>query len=113
MRGGHVLVKRLGPKVSRERFGDLAPAVEALRAWTDEVSDGSRRTTTKVLSREYEPVQQVVGRGELRGPGRRRCGIDVRGDGSSEAWTGRWARRLVEQRPGEDAGAALARVLGV
>jgi hypothetical protein len=57
-------------------------------------------------------VQQVVARGGLAGPRGARGGIDVRGDGSTEAWTGRsWNRELVQQEAGEDAFAALRRVL--
>jgi hypothetical protein len=64
-----------------------------------------------VLGRDIEPVSQVVARGGLKGP-RGHGGIDVRGDGSTEAWTGRsWRRRLVEQRSHEDAFAALRRAL--
>jgi hypothetical protein len=108
---GHVVVKRVGSRVLKERFDALGPALDDLRAWALALSTEADRPSVNVLSREFAPVQQVVGRGELRGPGRLRGGIDVRGDGSAEAWTGRWGRRLVEQLPGEDAGAALARVL--
>jgi hypothetical protein len=52
----------------------------------------------------------VAARGELTGPGGLRAGVDVRGDGSAEAFTGRLVRRLVELREGEDAYSALRRV---
>ena len=68
------------------------------------------RVVGGTLMRRIEPVQQVVGRIEVRGPGVR-AGVDVRGDGSAEAFTGRVRRRVVEQRPGESAYDALRREL--
>lgn len=61
--------------------------------------------------RRFEPVQQVAARLQIAGPRRLHGGIDVRGDGSTEAYTGRWRRRLVDQREGESACDALRRTL--
>ncbi len=101
---------RIGPKVEKGEHEDLLSALLALR----ERLDGVRPTgeTKTVFRREYAPVAQVVARAELKGPGGARGGVDLRGDGSTEAWTGRLRKQLVEQQAGEDAYAALARALG-
>ena len=98
--------------MQRERHDDGDEAFTALEAALRPVAASAHRSTAKVFKREIEPVQQVVARGGLAGPGGARGGIDVRGDGSTEAWTGRsWRRSLVAQEAGEDAFQALRRVL--
>ena len=102
------LTKRVGPKVRRERFGSLDDALAGLER---EIEGVGRAPGRSVFGRDYDPVQQVAGRFELKGPGGMCGGIDVRGDGSAEAYTGRLRKRLVERRPGEDAVQALKREL--
>jgi hypothetical protein len=94
----------------RERFDALDDALAALETRLDNLAPGSRRRTEHALAREIDPVQQVALRGEIAGPGVR-GGVDVRGDGSAEAFTGRWRRVLVEREPGETAYDALRRAL--
>jgi hypothetical protein len=98
--------------VTRERHDDRDDAFTALEAALRPLAASTHRETETAFKREVEPVQQVVARGAVAGPRGARGGIDVRGDGSTEAWTGRnWRRELVSQEPGEDAFAALWRVL--
>ena len=103
---------RSGAKVERTRFADLGEALSALERRGAELQDGAdARTVDLKFGRRFEPVQQVVGRLELAGRGGLRAGIDVRGDGSAEAWTGRIRRKLVEQLPRESPYEALRRTL--
>lgn len=100
---------RVGPKVEHAEHDDLLSALLALRERLGEL--GPTRETATLFRREIAPAAQVAARGELRAPGRVHAGVDVRGDGSVEAWTGRWRRQVVPQQPGEDPYAALGRVL--
>lgn len=104
-------VRRSDGKVQRNRFGGLDEAVAALRVQLDEVIASGPPRTVRALTHEFAPVAQVVARAELTGPGRRRAGVDVRGDGTTEAWTGRWQRTVIEPAAGEDAVGALRRAL--
>jgi hypothetical protein len=109
---GYTLTVRNGARVGRERFAELGQALDALESRGRELEHvaGTARVGGRML-RRIDPVQQVVARLELSGPGRLRAGLDVRGDGSSEGFTGRMRRRLVEQRRGESAYDALRRAL--
>jgi hypothetical protein len=113
--GRYTLTIRTGPKVERERFDELESALDALEARLTPFEGRSLRNPVDLRYREFAPVAQVAVRGEVAGPGRLlpavRGGVDLRGDGSAEAYTGRMGRNLVKQRKGETAFAALRRVL--
>jgi hypothetical protein len=109
---GYTLTTRFGSDVEKQRYAELGDALHDLERQGRELeqsADGQAEGGT--LIRRLEPVQIVVARLELSGPGRLRVGVDVRGDGSSEAFTGRLRRRVVEQRDGESAYDALRREL--
>jgi hypothetical protein len=111
MRMGWRLTTRIGGRVERRTFAELADALDELETECRAIATSSRRSEVTVAKRTYEPIVQVQARCELRGPQGVSGGIDVRGDGSVEAFTGRVRRRLVQQRKREDAYAALRREL--
>jgi hypothetical protein len=109
------LTVRTGPRVEHAQFGGLDAALDALEARGRELARDAGRDSIDLQVRRFEPVQQVAARIELAGPERLmpavRAGVDIRGDGSSEAYTGRVRRQVVEQREGETAYGALRRAL--
>jgi hypothetical protein len=105
------VVARSGPRVDRLEAGSLDAALELIEARATALAAGPRAAPVDLRYKTFEPVQQVAHRLELSGPKRLHAGVDVRGDGSVEAWTGRLRRRVVEQEPGESAYAALRRTL--
>ena len=108
----YTVITRAGAKVRKQRFDGLDAALAALERIAGELADGAdSRPAGGFLIRRLDPVQQVVGRIELAGPDRIRAGVDVRGDGSSEAFLGRVRRRLIEQQARETPFDALRRVL--
>src|SRR5687767_11419036 len=111
MGAAYRLTLRRRGAVERERHPTLDAALAALEAHLDGLARAERRRPAQVLGRTYEPVRQVAARGEIAGPGRLRAGVDLRGDGSAEAFTGRWHRKLVTAQPGETAYDALRRAL--
>ena len=108
-RAPYKVVMRVGPRVEKERHDSLDDALAALAARMPQVS---RRPSTRAIARDYEPQQQVAGRFELHGPSGAHGGVDVRGDGSAEAYVGWIRKRLVDQREGETPLDALRRELG-
>src|SRR5215210_1306362 len=105
------VVVRSGPRVERLEAASLDAALELIEARARALAGGTRLAPVELRFKTFEPVQQVAHRLELRAQGGRRAGVDVRGDGSVEAWTGRLRRRLVEPQGGESAYAALRRTL--
>jgi hypothetical protein len=104
---------RADSRARKERFDELSTALAAIEARGRELQAAAHeRPVGGTLIRRLEPVQLVVARLELSGPGQLRAGVDVRGDGSSEAFTGRLRRQVLEQRDGESAYDALRRALG-
>jgi hypothetical protein len=97
--------------VDRRRLPSFDQAFAQLEAQVEDLSGSARRNAVDLRYRRFEPVEQVAARVQLAGSGRVHGGIDIRGDGSTEAYTGRWRRRLVEQREGESACDALRRAL--
>jgi hypothetical protein len=103
---------RAGGKVRKQQHRGLDEALRELEREGRELEAGAdARPQGGTFLRRLEPVQIVVARVELSGPGRLRGGVDVRGDGSSEAFTGRLRRRVVERRDGESPYDALRREL--
>ena len=110
MARGYIVTTRSGARVRRSRHAGLGDALGELEREGRELersADGHAEGGG--LFRRLEPVQIVVARLELSGPRGLRAGVDVRGDGSSEAFTGRVRRRVLEQRDGESAYDALRR----
>lgn len=109
------LTERAGPTVKRSSFDDLSGALAALEARGRELSEAAPGTAVDAKFRRFEPRQRVVARLELSGPERLvpsvRGGVDVRGDGSVEAFCGRVRRRVVDPGRGESPYAALRRRL--
>jgi hypothetical protein len=109
------LTVRSGPRVGKTTHEDLGAALTALEADARELAKSAPRPALNTGIKRFDPAEQVFARLELSGPERLvasvRVGIDIRGDGSAEAYRGRLRREAIETRAGESPYAALRRVL--
>ncbi|HEY5190258.1 MAG TPA: hypothetical protein VII87_14580 [Solirubrobacteraceae bacterium] len=109
------LTVRSGPRVDKSSFDDLPTALTALEADARALAESAPRRPLNARVRRFDPAEQVFARLEVSGPQRLvasvRAGLDVRGDGSVEAYRGRVRREVIETGEGESAYAALRRVL--
>ena len=112
---GWKLTERAGPRVKRFSFDNLGGALDAMEVRGGELAESAPQEALDAKFRRFEPRQRVIARLELAGPERLapsvRAGVDVRGDGSVEAFRGRVRRQIVDPQPGESPYAALRRVL--
>ena len=110
MAGGYTLSIQQEGSSKSERCATLDDALDSLQAELNALGPGTRRETTSAFVRDYQPDELVALRLEIRGRGV--CGgIDLRGDGSEEPYTGRIRRKAIEAAPGENAVSALRRSL--
>jgi hypothetical protein len=103
---------RDGPKVTRRHFDDLDSAITELEGVLRPIAAKTDLPPATAFVREIPADHQIVARGEIAGPRRLRVGVDVRGDGSTQAFEGRFRRAPVETGEGEDAFQALRRLFG-
>ena len=101
---------RNGPRVVKLRATGLDEALDLVEREARVLAAGPGRRAVVLRSRAFTPDRQVAGRVELAGPGVR-AGVDVRGNGDTEAWTGRLRRQVVEQEGRESPYQALRRAL--
>ncbi|MGH2832968.1 MAG: hypothetical protein ACRDK2_09345 [Solirubrobacteraceae bacterium] len=114
MAGRWTLTLRNGPHFQRLHFDSLLGAMTALEQRLDELAPHAKREAIGVFKRQFDPVRQVVVRAEISGPGGWRAprgGVDLRGDGSAESYTGRLRRRVVKLRADESPYEGLRREL--
>jgi hypothetical protein len=120
MNGKWTLTVRDGPRVAHKRFETLAETVDAMERELDELAPATKRRAGRspigqVVGKRFDAARQVAVRAEIAGPGGwlagARGGVDMRGDGSTEAYTGRLRRRLVALQPGETPYEGLRRAL--
>jgi hypothetical protein len=109
----YTLTIRNGPRVEREKFAELGPAITELRRRAEEIL-GEGRLPDVSAFRDYGSEQRVKARLEVstgRLLNRREAGIDVMGDNSVVAFSGGVFRNPIEGVGEHDFEAAIAEAL--
>ena len=110
MASGYTLSIQQEGSSKTESFPTLDDALDALQAELNSAGPGARKETVKAFVRDFAPSELVAMRLEIRGRGV--CGgIDLQGDGSQQAYTGRIRRKAIEPAPGSNAVTALRQAL--
>jgi hypothetical protein len=108
----YILTVRSQGTPHKHRFAGLDAALTSLEHEATKLAGhADQRSYGGTLIRRLDPARVVVARLEVSGPRGLRAGVDVRGDGSSEAFTGRIRRRVLDQRDAESAFDALRRAV--
>lgn len=107
------LTVRSGPRVQQVACRDLDDALAQLEERARELAEAVPQQAVGTKLKRFEPGHQILARLEVAGPQRFlpsvRVGLDVRGDGTVQAYSGRVRRQLIEPRRGESPYAALRR----
>jgi hypothetical protein len=115
MSNSWTLTVRNGSVVERLSRDSLAASIDAMKQRLSELEPDVREDASGLFKRQFDPVRRVVVRAEIAGPGGRRSathgGVDLRGDGSVEAYTGRFRRSLVPLEGDESQYDGLLRAL--
>lgn len=110
MASGYTLAIQQEGSSRSEHFDTLDEALSALQAELNSAGPGARKETVTAFIRDFQPSELVAMRLEIRGRGV--CGgIDLQGDGSQQAYTGRIRRKALEPEPGGNAVTALRQAL--
>jgi hypothetical protein len=109
------LTVRAGSEVERSRYDKLDDALDALEERARTLAEEAGGRVVDVKFRRFEPAEQVIARLELSGPERLvpkvRAGVDVHGDGSTEAYLGHVKRDVVKPGKRDTTYSALRRAL--
>ena len=107
---------RSGSQVERRQADTVNDALEIVERAGRALAAAPRRQVVDLRYRKFEPSEQVAHRIELARAGmlkRGLGGIDVRGDGTLQAWTGWTRRRPIDPDGNETVYQALRRALTV